>query len=815
MNKRSAPTLLILLLSIHNLQICHSVHSWRSRLLQLGARRKPLSSSSPRRFNAFLLRGGSSNEDSATDAAPSPTTPENETKETFSGFETSQPTKSVAKRIKYRHTYDMIVELQKRSGVHGNDESLELRKLITTRSKAYLVDLREAVDSNESKLPNPRKLLHYLAPKVPAIKQSPNVNLRIHLARSSMDSGVAACIIGTLAHVCEIYDKEALKRSDADDRAHSVAPDITTDRRFEQLVECVLNGVNVQKRKKQTLTRQLEKNSEEAADIEQILDEEDAQIDEGLNVRDACRAAWGISVLGCSHLDTLGDVKVEDLLLALSLRVRELLLARLQLLRQGDLFSDPSTAQLSTEVRLDEVSEELAEDAAAAMWTFACVKACTGMRSIPLFETCCSILCQDPVDMRSRAQAAGYEQGVPIGTNDVIDRLAHAETVDEPKDGNKDGDVFEEVDTEKDALLDWLSPTEVNDILWAIALHGSNSTSASDEVTLSETASVLREIAFDRMIEWLEHDVMLSALDESKSSTQNIANGDNAVTIEVVDAAALLASQQELSEIAELADETIPVENVTLEADGCLQEVEVVDAAALLASMGETNGEEIETEVIRTPSIIEHSVEVHDEETARDTAQANQQENEVTPIGQPSQIFSSHDLANMAWSVTELRDPLRVRIVGMIVARIEKLGINGTARLSGGDLADLAWAVSRYEDTLSEEEIDRSGPLSTSVLSGIAHNALQKVLKGRLPDQTNPRSLSILESFQPPELGRLTWAIANTLSTYSKVPMELKRNTEFMELARLSLEAAASNSALFAPEDLVSFSPDSSSFVWM
>lgn len=771
-----------------------------------------MSSSSPMRFNAFLLRAGSSNEDSATDAAPSTTTPEKETMETFSDFEISQPIKSVVKRIKYRHTYDMLLELHTRSSVHGNDESLELRKLITTRSKDYLVDLREAVDSNESKLPNPRKLLHYLAPKVPAIRQSPDVNLRIHSARSDMDSGVAACIIGTLAHVCEIYDKEVLKRSDANDRVHSVAPDITTDRRFEQLVECVLNGVNVQKRKKQSLTRQLEKNSEEAADIEQILDEEDAQVDEGLNVRDACRAAWGISVLGCSHLDTLGDVKVEDLLLALSLRIRELLLARLQLLRQDDLFSDPSTAQLSTEARLDEVAEELAEDAAAAMWTFACVKACTEMRSIPLFETCCSILCQDPVDMRSRAQAADYEPGVPIGTNDVIDRLAHAETVDEPKYGNKDGEVLEEVDTEKDALLDWLSPTEVNDILWAIALHGSNSTSASDEVTLSETASVLREIAFDRMIEWLEHDVMLSALDESESTTQNIANGDNAVTIEVVDAAALLASQQELSEIAELADETIPVENVTLKG---LHEVEVVDAAALLASMGETNGEEIETEVIRAPSIIEHSVEVHDEETARDTAQTSQQENEVTPIGQPSQIFSPHDLANMAWSVTELRDPLRVHIVGMVVARIEKLGIDGTARLSGGDLADLAWAVSRYEDTLSEKEPDRSDPLSTSVLSGIAHNALQKVLKGRLPDQTNPRSLSILESFQPPELGRLTWAIANTLSTYSKVPRKLKRNTEFMELARLSLEAAASNLALFAPEDLVSFFPDSSSLVWM
>ena len=35
--------------------------------------------------------------------------------------------------------------------------------------------------------------------------------------------------------------------------------------------------------------RRLDKNSEET-DIEQVLDEEDAQEDEGLNIRDVCRA---------------------------------------------------------------------------------------------------------------------------------------------------------------------------------------------------------------------------------------------------------------------------------------------------------------------------------------------------------------------------------------------------------------------------------------------------------------------------------------------------------------------------------------------
>ena len=39
--------------------------------------------------------------------------------------------------------------------------------------------------------------------------------------------------------------------------------------------------------------RNLERHSTDATDIEEILDEEDVQEDEGLNARDACRAAWG------------------------------------------------------------------------------------------------------------------------------------------------------------------------------------------------------------------------------------------------------------------------------------------------------------------------------------------------------------------------------------------------------------------------------------------------------------------------------------------------------------------------------------------
>ena len=345
------------------------------------------------------------------------------------------------------------------------------------------------------------------------------------------------------------------------------------------------------------------------------------------------------------------------MLLALSLRVRELLLARLQLLRQEDLFSDPSTAHLSTEEVLDDLAEELAEDAATAMWTFACVKACTGMRSVPLFETCSSILCQDPVDMRKRAQAADYGAGVPIGTNDIVDRLARSEIEDkpdlEPEKGVDSGDISEKETEEKDALLDWLSPTEVNDILWALALHGSsNATSASDEVMLSETASALREIAFDRMIEWLEQDLTSSSdSDDSKLDTEfSTANNDgNAVTVEVVDAATLLAAQKEsISDPSELPIESLPVETMALKASGSLQEVEVVDAAKLLASMEEGSEGQVETEVILASPIAESRTELHSNEATQSSDETLSDESESSTMSSIEKIpiFSPHDLAS-------------------------------------------------------------------------------------------------------------------------------------------------------------------------
>jgi hypothetical protein len=763
-------------------------------------------------------------------------------------------------RKENRHTSDVILELDRRSSVSGNDESLALRQLITTRTSEYVYELQEEAEhyfeqaegaaNANVKLPHPRRLLHSLAKKVPAIKQSPDVNLRIHSSRADIDPGVAACIIGRLAFACEQYeqvqrrltneycdntnyDDGTTDQSDGDknkNKPESAAPQLTTDRRFEQLVECVISGVNIKKRKAESLERRLSKSTDEiTTDIEEVLDEEDNRFDEGLNIRDACRAAWGIAILGAHYLDSMGGVKVNDLLLALSLRIRELLLARLQLLRQGDILSSTygmyyqdyggasqQTRLVTTEERLNELAEELAEDAASAMWAFGCVKACTGIKSVPLFEACCSILCQDPVDLRRRAQEAEYEPEKnyeTIGSSDIVDRLAlseAAEATEEEKEeiqpdenGGKTAEIESNCESSshnldgKDAFIDWLSPVEVTDMLWALALHGSNATSSKDkdEVTLSETASTLRETAYDRLVEWLDEDLSFKKEEElnqemsiiEKESSEN----DEVTVIEVVDAAVLLASEAESSSVSPMKsldyseeNNSVPTESMSMKTSAIVtndvntQEVEVVDAAKLLASIGGDDEETIgvETEVMVAPtSVIEGNSIVNSVDNsnhARETKNAR--------------IFSPHDLASIAWSVTELRDPLRIHIVGNIIELLWRLGPNGISGLSGTDLSNLAWAIAKYEG-------ENHDAYSLSITRWIADQALQRTA-----------IYGLLRIFQPPELGRIMWAIACTASTHASALQDATgHETSSFFLTRKALKVASENLSLFSTETLV------------
>jgi hypothetical protein len=314
------------------------------------------------------------------------------------------------------------------------------------------------------------------------------------------------------------------------------------------------------------------------------------------------------------------------------------------------------------------------------------------------------------------------------------------------------------------------------------------------------------------MIDWLEEDLNPSA----DNGDDNIAQEDQTMTVEVVDAATLLSSQyQSSSNLTNNAIETMSVENITLKTNRLtgngvdIQEVEVVDAAALLASMEKDGPVEVETEVIMAPtSVLDGSERAREEAVSASGVELTESHDEVeltsTAIdSKTNPIFSPHDLVSMAWSVTELRDTLRTRVVGMVVELVARLGSTSTKGLTGGDLANLAWAVSKYEDELSEKDKNRPSPLSLSVVRLVAHSAHQRVVESH-EDGAEGVEFDALQIFQPPELGRLLWAIAYTMSTCWQVPDEMRNDSSIHELARFALETAASHLSLFATEDLVS-----------
>ena len=182
-------------------------------------------------------------------------------------------------------------------------------------------------------------------------------------------------------------------------------------------------------------------------------------------------------------------------------------------------ISQDSTNRITIEERIWSMAEEIAEDAATAMWTFACVRAVSGDILVdadgssdtgPLMKVCIFLLCHDPIQLRRQAQeevvldqAVDEDTGLAllerhratgrrlsrntqqiIGSNDVVERLARAEEVE-----NEDEQygvtttvlgkqaAFERQEnakkehTSNDALLDRLSPHEIKDVMWSLATH--------------------------------------------------------------------------------------------------------------------------------------------------------------------------------------------------------------------------------------------------------------------------------------------------------------------------------------------------------
>jgi len=505
--------------------------------------------------------------------------------------------------------------------------------------RIYSTDFDEIV---ESKIPiSPQKLLHKVAKKIQPIQRSPDILLKIRSA-SSQDAGTAAYTIGLLAGATDMYEKH--QRNDKEGSPSSdLVEDVVKDRRWEQIVECVLCGVDVRKRMKelQALHHDANENSEKGNINEP--DREENHVIEGLDVPDASRAAWGLSTLGVdNYVDKLGGETLHDILTALSLRCQDILNNQWNELNEFALSSSNIIVDSPKLERWDDSKENLARDAARSMWAFACVKACTNVRSDYLLATCCNILTasfisQDNLRKKTLEAEAVLDRLADIAKNDGEENDVLVEVTKEGNENNVDSlvetklknetgtDTVTESVQSNPMLSQHLSPLELANVIWALAVHN-NDIHATDktkqiEIVNSKIGNKKIESSSDekeydstlvqhisrQILKILEDDLKQIETQESTYPSNNIEeiNKQQILSQNKNDEKEISFSESEIKD-SNHANNTDSVNNNEQserdEPEG-LEDLEVIDAAALL-----TDAQSPAKEILRNSTIINDEI---------------------------------------------------------------------------------------------------------------------------------------------------------------------------------------------------------------
>ena len=745
---------------------------------------------------------------------------------------------------KRRRTSDIILNLiDKTIGSDEGGENMnhnqkafldDLRLLIMERRDGLIQDLNENTQAKEDSqqhhddpIDGMKRLLHFLAPKIPAIRHSPDVSLAIRSLPSDGDAGLAASLVATLAHLWEIQQLQSTRQqqdrfsgSSSDNATALVAAELVHDRRFEQLLETITCGVHVNKRKKESQALHMPQHGDSSTDNEDDLIQlilQHSEIPDGLSIRDSCRAAWGIAMLGLHDVKVVGEINVPDLILALSLRTRDLVLGHVRLLCQDDFYVESSntTGTVSVEERIMEIAQEIAEDTATAMWVFGCVQAVTGIKCAPLFHVCSSVLCQDPFQLRNNVQEAiaTHEEQPVVGGNDIIDKLDRAERTEHSQSSSLSPNRHRQG---KDIFLDWLSPTEVTDVLWALAVYASKDAASTDSMT------ILSDVAVDRVLEWVAQELQHRGTPVEKGFNSEVRGSEQTKTVELDPQQTPTGLPKRDTENSvdgverNFANDTSKVDDVTKDFDY----VEVVDAAAILAQeqdqvedisleddpmIENLQREDVYSAPVDSEFLMDEIAEVFDptllvkreEGLAHDSALNNEQRTDpvTTYLSEKNTIdwlFSAHDLCSLSWAATELGDSLKSRTTQMVSDLLVLMGRGHLAGCSSADYSNLIWAVAKE----SNEKASPSTPNFITLGRWIAENVYSA--SGLKDAVIESDSWSLLRHFQPPELSRLLWSLASLSITAED--SHLSSLVGVLSLA--GLETASRNSHVFSIEDL-------------
>ena len=365
------------------------------------------------------------------------------------------------------------------SGSEAGEELMDLRRKIQERLEDYINDL--PLDPADGDPQHPMKVLRHIAPKIPAIQRSPNFTLRISSANADIDAAAAAYAIFCLGGITELYERRFVPPRDlgASEEARAkgkkapvtVSQELISDRRFEQLVECVLCGLDMKRaivvesgamsKTQQGSSDGAWDDADNGGDIKEggLPDSENygedigkdeslncGRLDQGKNrgkknkdeitARDAAMAAWGMAVLGVhrnSICEELGGHSPGDIIQMLCHRSRDAILLRLDdLCRRDDELqydSDDKGEKEDRSVLFNRGMAALAKDAAFSLWAFACVRACVGAEGGSLYwdqhiDACCLILAKDKERLWKVLKSGSNEE-------QIVDRLALSEVKDQ------------------------------------------------------------------------------------------------------------------------------------------------------------------------------------------------------------------------------------------------------------------------------------------------------------------------------------------------------------------------------------------------
>ena len=317
------------------------------------------------------------------------------------------------------------------------EELKSLKSLIYERAWKYIEDVRQgeakALEKGKlSSLTHPKKFLHYIAPKIAAIKQSPEIMLRIQSARSTVDVKAAVCALSALAAITEYYScvslelentfheykrKEGVENFLKSTDELEVYKDIVTDRRFEQLIECVQCGVDVEVLDQYT-----------AYEVVQALGKNESEIPtlkEEIELVDAGKIIWSMMFFLSHHnIDEIGGKSCTEIIQSLQIYYNAILINHLRDVMHGKTnHNSPSTD--TTEDFVNEV-KSLMKETVISLWASerSTTSTMNQYQNRNLIKTCCHILMQDVAEIWLMRQKNQDEES---NVNDIIERLAESE----------------------------------------------------------------------------------------------------------------------------------------------------------------------------------------------------------------------------------------------------------------------------------------------------------------------------------------------------------------------------------------------------